>query len=77
MFYRKWTLENALKLGLRGWVRNRKDGSVEAVFSGPEKAVDHMLFKCKSGSAASQVTDIEHSIWNGPVPSGFERRTTC
>ncbi|MBA0558437.1 hypothetical protein Golob_015454, partial [Gossypium lobatum] len=33
VFYRNWTIENATQLGLKGWVRNRKDGSVEALFS--------------------------------------------
>ncbi|KAK3022072.1 hypothetical protein RJ639_047340 [Escallonia herrerae] len=34
VFYRNWTIDNATDLGLKGWVRNRRDGSVEALFSG-------------------------------------------
>ncbi|HWM30956.1 MAG TPA: acylphosphatase [Methyloceanibacter sp.] len=43
VFYRAWTEDTARMLGLDGWVRNRRDGSVEAVFSGPAAQVDAML----------------------------------
>ena len=39
VWYRGWTVDEARRLGLSGWVRNRRDGSVEAVFSGPEHVV--------------------------------------
>ena len=43
VWYRGWTGEEALKCGLRGWVRNRRDGSVQALFAGPVIAVEEMI----------------------------------
>ena len=43
VYYRAWTYETATSLGLDGWVRNREDGSVEAVFSGSPDVVAEML----------------------------------
>ena len=47
--YRAWTEDAAAELGLRGWVRNRRDGSVEAVFSGSDAAVADMLVAVSPG----------------------------
>ena len=44
--FRLWTEKNAEMLGLAGWVRNRCDGSVEAMFSGPADVVDEMIARC-------------------------------
>ena len=41
--YRAWVEERATRLDLQGWVRNRRDGSVEAVFAGPESVVREMI----------------------------------
>ncbi|EFJ27064.1 hypothetical protein SELMODRAFT_96441, partial [Selaginella moellendorffii] len=76
VFYRNWTMDTAKQLGINGWVRNRKDGSVEAVFSGKTTAVDAMIQKCHSGPAAARVTGVEASAWNEPVHEGFERKST-
>lgn len=58
--YREWTEKNAEMLGLAGWVRNRCDGSVEAMFAGPQKIVDEMIARCKDGpkTALIQTVDI-------------------
>jgi acylphosphatase len=48
----------ALHLGVRGWVRNRRDGSVEAVVQGSEEAVDAMLTWTRRGPAAARVADV-------------------
>ena len=45
--FRYWTEGVATGLGLSGWVRNRRDGSVEAVFSGPTDTVAEMLERCR------------------------------
>lgn len=59
VFYRAWTGQTARALGLAGWVRNRGDGSVEAVFSGPAKAVAAMIEKCQQGPPAARVEKVE------------------
>ncbi|MGE0241665.1 MAG: acylphosphatase [Parvibaculaceae bacterium] len=56
--YRAWTAHEARRLGLVGWVRNRRDGSVEAVFKGHEKAVVRMLSECRRGPAGARVADV-------------------
>jgi acylphosphatase len=58
VWYRGWTMETAVGLGLRGWVRNRSDGSVEALFVGPADKVAAMLAACRRGPPAAQVVDI-------------------
>jgi acylphosphatase len=45
--------------GLKGWVRNRRDGSVEAVFSGPDELVEAMLKTCRQGPRGAVVERIE------------------
>ena len=76
VFYRKWTVSTAQKLGLNGWVRNLRDGSVEAVFSGPASAVDTMVQQCHSGPSAARVWSVDVSKWDNEVPPGFEQKPT-
>jgi acylphosphatase len=59
VFYRAWTGQSARALGLAGWVRNRGDGSVEAVFSGSVEAVAAMMEKCRQGPPAARVEKVE------------------
>ena len=54
--YRYWTERVAGELGLTGWVRNRRDGSVEALFAGPAADVAQMLERCKDGPRSAHVT---------------------
>ncbi|QIG51269.1 acylphosphatase [Nordella sp. HKS 07] len=56
--YRAWVADTALRLDLTGWVRNRRDGSVEAVFKGADEAVAHMLAACRKGPRSAVVHDI-------------------
>jgi len=58
VFYRAWTEETARGLGLSGWVRNRRDGTVEALFCGPAGAVEQMLLKARSGPPLARVDRI-------------------
>lgn len=71
--YRRWTVENATKLALNGWVRNCKDGTVEAVFSGKSSAVDHMLDRCKTGPTRARVANVTVTPAAGPPKKGFEQ----
>ena len=57
--YRAWTKRRAEALGLAGWVRNRRTGEVEAVFSGPAEAVETMIEACRQGPPAARVESIE------------------
>lgn len=57
--YRAWTEHVARERGIEGWVRNRRDGSVEALFAGPETAVAGMIAACKRGPPGSRVDAIK------------------
>jgi acylphosphatase len=74
--YRYWTDETARALGLAGWVRNRRDGSVEALFAGPAPDVAEMLRRCRDGPAAAVVSSVEVLEEGGDGPDGFEVRPT-
>jgi acylphosphatase len=57
--YRAWTEYTALELGLEGWVRNRSDGMVEALFAGPVDDVVAMLEACRQGPPGARVEAID------------------
>jgi acylphosphatase len=71
VWYRGWTVDQARRLGLAGWVRNRRDGSVEAVFSGPPDAVRAMIERCWQGPPAARVHEITEQPETEPVAPGF------
>ena len=71
VWYRGWTVEQASRRGLDGWVRNRADGSVEALFAGEAAAVAAMLEACRQGPAAAQVTAVLPVPGTDPGPVGF------
>ena len=78
--YRASTEDQALRLGLRGWVRNRRDGSVEAVAEGPTAAIDAFVAWCRQGPPAARVSDVE-IVSRGEPPTddplvGFRMRLT-
>lgn len=74
--YRAWAASTARGLGLAGWVRNRRDGTVEAVIAGEEALVQRMLAACHEGSPIATVTKVEVAAWEGPVPSDFISQPT-
>lgn len=57
--YRAWVEHTARTFGLQGWVRNRRDNTVEAVFAGPAEKVAEMLAACRQGPAAATVTAVD------------------
>ena len=75
VFYRQSTKETALRLGLTGWAKNCRDGSVRAVFEGEKAAVDAAVKWCRQGPAAAVVSGVEEK-WLGFVGEfdGFEIR---
>jgi acylphosphatase len=75
--YRAWTADVARGLKLAGWVRNRRDGSVEAVFAGPAEAVEAMVADCRIGPRSAGVSDVTVSNANEAPGAGFEVRPTA
>ena len=76
VFYRAWSAEEARALGLAGWVRNRSDGTVEMLLSGPEEAVARMIERCRQGPPAARVERIDVEESDEPAPAAFEKRRT-
>jgi acylphosphatase len=58
VFFRDWTVAQARSLGVTGWVRNRRDGSVEALAIGAAEAVDNFVARLRQGSPQSRVDTI-------------------
>lgn len=73
VWFRAWTAGEADKLGLSGWVRNRTDGTVEALFSGPAETVDAMLLKCRNGPPLARVEHIATEPADTPERAGFHK----
>ena len=67
VYFRATTRETAREHGVDGWVRNLEDGRVEAVFEGPEEAVEALVEFCHEGSPAARVEDVEVT---GEEPQG-------
>jgi len=59
--FRAFVEHHALQRGLEGWVRNRRDGSVEAVFAGPAKSVEGMIAACRVGPLSGRVDALDDS----------------
>lgn len=74
--YRAWAIETASRLRLRGWVRNRSDGSVEALVTGTEEAVAAMIEACREGPFAARVTEVLVSDADDDGNEGFRPRPT-
>ncbi len=66
VYFRHHTMEKAVELGLKGWVRNRMDGKVEAVFEGAPAQVNEMIDWCHTGPVHANVTGVQEA-WEEPV----------
>lgn len=78
--YRAWFAREAQRRGLRGWVRNRQDGSVEALVVAPAAALAELLAAARRGPPAALVGDIEareETLAESDAPGGFEVRPTA
>jgi acylphosphatase len=62
--FRAWLAQTAAARGLAGWVRNCRDGSVEALFVGAADAVNAMIETCHQGPLLARVTEVETSDAN-------------
>lgn len=74
--YRVFVERNAVALGLDGWVRNRRDGGVEAVVSGANDAIHELVARCRAGPSASRVDRVEVLPEDEAVAPGFTVRPT-
>ncbi len=75
--YRAWTVRNARKLGLTGWVRNTHDNTVEALFCGETAAVEAMIEGCQDGPLAARVVKLERRLADTPAPATFTQLPTA
>ncbi len=73
VWYRAWTVKEATARGLQGWVRNRGDGSVEALLHGPMDTVRDMVEACRKGPPAALVEHIAEHPAEPPTESGFRQ----
>ncbi len=71
VWFRGWVAREAGARGLGGWVRNRFDGTVEALFAGPAAAVEDMVEACRTGPPAALVTAVATHPAEDPDGAGF------
>ena len=72
--YRNFIIEEANRLGLDGWVRNRSDGTVEILASGATKSVEALVAASMCGPAGSTIKNVELHNADAPAEKGFHRR---
>ncbi len=70
VFFRGATQAEARRLGVAGWVRNRRDGSVEALLDGAPEAVESLLDFLRRGPPAARVDALEEAT--EPRPEGLQ-----
>ena len=70
--YRAFVADQAEMLGLSGWVRNRRDGTVEAVVAGEAATVEDFIARCGEGPRAAIVSGVASEPYEDPLPNGFK-----
>ena len=76
VWFRGWTVEQAIRRHLAGWVRNRRDGSVETLFSGEAAMVQEMIEACRRGPPSATVTSVLTEAAEAPDQPGFHQWPT-
>lgn len=76
VWFRGWAVQQAQAYGIQGWVRNRIDKSVEAVFTGPSIKVNEMIARCQKGPPLARVDSVTETRIDYQVFIGFEKRPT-
>lgn len=76
VWFRGWTIDEARRRNLRGWVRNRMDGTVEALFAGDAAQVDDMVRACRQGPPAARVVHVTEHPAEDPS-DGFRHLPTA
>lgn len=74
--YRNFAMTEARRLSLNGWVRNRFDGTVEILVSGPNAAVETFVGLCMRGPSSARVTNVDIHKAEPPAEPGFRRRSS-
>jgi acylphosphatase len=77
VWYRGWAVDQAEALGLDGWVRNRRDGNVEILVSGPDTAVEQLVERCRRGPPAARVDRVDIQETDELAPKGFAQRPSA
>ncbi|MBX9943439.1 MAG: acylphosphatase [Reyranella sp.] len=76
--YRDWAITTGKRLGLAGWVRNRSDGTVEALIVGDDQAVGEMIGACRRGPAMARVDTVDvEPVDLDVLPVGFTQLPTA
>jgi acylphosphatase len=75
--FRAFVIGEAARNAVAGWVRNRRDGTVEAVFIGEPGSVERMLAACREGPAIAAVEDVAVSDYVGPQLTRFTELPTA
>ncbi|UVK38103.1 acylphosphatase [Mesorhizobium sp. AR10] len=74
--YRLWARDEAISLGLAGWVRNEQDGTVTALIAGTEAAVSTMIARLWQGPESASVSKVDAEEFDaGSLPAGFRINT--
>ncbi len=71
--FRQWMTQEAERLGVSGWVRNRADGTVEAVLAGDPAAVEELVRRCRRGPRSAMVDSIDEDFVEPPAEPGFRQ----
>jgi acylphosphatase len=74
--FRGWACRAAFRHGLRGWVRNRADGSVELLVIGDAAAIDAMVEECRRGPRMAAVDDIQRAPADDDGSKDFSERSS-
>jgi acylphosphatase len=74
--FRDWMVDQAQRLGLSGWVRNRRDGAVEALIAGDIPAMEELSRLCRRGPRLAEVVSITEVLADPPEELGFHRTPT-
>ncbi len=72
--FRDWTVRHAKALGITGWVRNRRDGSVEIHAVGDDDAIGQLIVACREGPALARVASVEPQNDMDTSVKGFTKR---
>jgi acylphosphatase len=77
VWFRGWTVDTASTHGLRGWVRNRRDGRVEALLIGSSDAVEAVIRACHTGPPAARVDGVERAAAADDGSTDFAQAPTA
>ena len=76
VWFRGWAVQEATRRGLKGWVRNRRDGAVEILLAGEAAQVDDMVKACGKGPPAARVLNVALHPADDPGQGGFRQAAT-